>query len=103
MHAFLFALSLLFLASWASGTSQKFFPCPAGGKASMRPRSASARGGSSAAPGKRAYSSCGDRREYFVFPTFPKTQFLISRLWNGLLKRSTSDSIHRFIVYDFPR
>src|SRR5699024_5943420 len=47
-------------------------------------------GGSSAAPGKRAYSSCGNRREYFM------EYFLMTllRFWKELLNRSTSFTDH---------
>ena len=38
----------------ACDVSQRSFPCPGGEKASARPRSALARGGSPAAPGKRS-------------------------------------------------
>src|SRR5699024_9590297 len=39
-----------------------------------------ARGGSSAARGKRVYSSCGSRREYFDATTFSNTQLLFRSL-----------------------
>src|SRR5690625_1080153 len=48
-----------------------------------------ARGGSLAARGKRVYSSCGSRREYFDATSFPNTQLLLE-IWKELLKRSTS-------------
>jgi len=38
----------------ACDVSQRILPCPAGGKASMRPPSGEARGGSAAARGKRS-------------------------------------------------
>src|SRR5690625_705553 len=43
---------------------------PVGAKASMRPRSASARGGSLAAHGKRVYSICGNQRANFLLHFF---------------------------------
>src|SRR5690625_2270319 len=48
-----------------------------------------ARGGSLAARGKRVYSSCGSRREYFDATSFENIQ-LLSEIWIELLKRSTS-------------
>jgi len=48
-----------------------------------------ARGGSLAARGKRVYSSCGSRREYFDATSFSNTQLLLE-IWKELLKRSTS-------------
>src|SRR5699024_9699336 len=47
------------------------------------------RGGSLAARGKRVYSSCGSRREYFDATSFSNTQLLLE-IWKELLKRSTS-------------
>src|SRR5690625_7644494 len=48
-----------------------------------------ARGGSLAARGKRVYSSCGGRREYYDATSFSNTQLLLE-IWKELLKRSTS-------------
>src|SRR5699024_2940767 len=48
-----------------------------------------ARGGSLAARGKRVYSSCGSRREYFDAISFSNTQLLLE-IWKEFLKRSTS-------------
>src|SRR5690625_4975073 len=47
------------------------------------------RGGSLAARGKRVYSSCGSRREYFNATPFSNTQLLLE-IWKELLKRSIS-------------
>jgi|SRR5690625_2513099 len=47
-----------------------------------------ARGGSLAARGKRVYSSCGSRREYYDATSFSNTQLLLE-IWKEFLKRST--------------
>jgi len=52
------------------------------------------RGGSLAARGKRVYSSCGSRREYFNATPFSNTQLLLE-IWKELLKRSISVSKNR--------
>ena len=52
-----------------------------------------ARGGSLAARGKRVYSSCGSRREYFKATSFSNTQLLLE-IWKELLKRSTSELLY---------
>src|SRR5699024_3964048 len=48
-----------------------------------------AQGGSLAARGKRVYSSCGSRREYFDATPFSNTQLLVE-IWKKPLKRSTN-------------
>src|SRR5690625_3102299 len=50
-----------------------------------------ARGGLPLARGKRVYSSCGSRREYFDATSFSNTQLLLE-IWKELLKRSISQS-----------
>src|SRR5699024_4922756 len=57
-----------------------------------------ARGGSLAARGKRVYSSCGSRREYFDATSFPNTQLLLG-IWKEFLKRSTSTSLKRKTIF----
>src|SRR5690625_7054578 len=47
-----------------------------------------ARGGSLAARGKRVYSSCGSRSEYYDATSFSNTQLLLE-IWKEFLKRST--------------
>src|SRR5699024_1961995 len=51
-----------------------------------------ARGGLPLARGKRVYSSCGSRREYFEVTSFSNTQQLLLEIWKEILKRSTSPS-----------
>src|SRR5699024_10824948 len=70
---------------------------PVGAKASMRPRSASARGGSLAAHGKRVYSICGNRRANFL-PRFFSTRHL---MMGDILRpygTSTYFAVYRFCV-----
>ena len=48
-----------------------------------------ARAGSLAARGKRVYSSCGSRREYYDATSFSNPQLFLE-IWKELLKHSTS-------------
>src|SRR5699024_2271983 len=50
---------------------------PVGGKASMRPRSASARGGSLAAHGKRVYFICGNRKSKLFVALFSTRHLMV--------------------------
>src|SRR5699024_2828387 len=59
----------------------------------MRPRRASARGGSLAARGKQVYSSCGSRRECFDTTYFLNTQILVE-IMKEILNSSTSRIKH---------
>src|SRR5690625_1956204 len=61
-----------------------------------------ARGGSLAARGKRVYSSCGSRREYYDATSFSNTQILLE-IRKELLKRSISPSyLINNVIDSFP-